>query len=233
MRAVGQAHRARGARDLLHDDHVREVAEAGAAAALGHGDAEQALLAERRPQVARKLVAAVDLLRRAGRSARRRSAAPAGGSPRSPRRGRNRCRCSRARSWACLPLGQDRMIVGQTGNRDKRHAPHRLPGRVALARNSGTTSAPCARWPRTCGARSAARPAAAPRPRWTSTRPPASSPARERIRVLLDTGSPFLEFSQLAAHGMYGGDIACGGHRHRHRPRQRARVRRSWPTIRP
>jgi 3-methylcrotonyl-CoA carboxylase beta subunit len=36
-------------------------------------------------------------------------------------------------------------------------------------------------------------------------------PARERIRVLLDTGSPFLELSQLAAHGMYGGDIACAG----------------------
>src|SRR6267143_912480 len=35
--------------------------------------------------------------------------------------------------------------------------------------------------------------------------------ARERIRVLLDTGSPFLEFSQLAAHGMYGGEIACAG----------------------
>src|SRR5690242_10673315 len=35
--------------------------------------------------------------------------------------------------------------------------------------------------------------------------------ARERIRVLLDSGSPFLEFSQLAAHGMYGGDIACAG----------------------
>jgi 3-methylcrotonyl-CoA carboxylase beta subunit len=35
--------------------------------------------------------------------------------------------------------------------------------------------------------------------------------ARERIRVLLDTGSPFLELSQLAALGMYGGDIACAG----------------------
>jgi 3-methylcrotonyl-CoA carboxylase beta subunit len=35
--------------------------------------------------------------------------------------------------------------------------------------------------------------------------------ARERIQVLLDTGSPFLELSQLAAHGMYGGAIACGG----------------------
>src|ERR1700758_1116158 len=35
--------------------------------------------------------------------------------------------------------------------------------------------------------------------------------ARERVRVLLDTGSPFLELSQLAAQGMYGGDIACAG----------------------
>src|SRR5215470_13538500 len=35
--------------------------------------------------------------------------------------------------------------------------------------------------------------------------------ARERVRMLLDTGSPFLELSQLAAHGMYGGDIACAG----------------------
>ena len=35
--------------------------------------------------------------------------------------------------------------------------------------------------------------------------------ARERISVLLDTGSPFLELSQLAAHGMYGGEIACAG----------------------
>src|SRR6185437_2553756 len=35
--------------------------------------------------------------------------------------------------------------------------------------------------------------------------------ARERIGVLLDTGSPFLELSQLAAHGLYGGEIACAG----------------------
>ncbi len=35
--------------------------------------------------------------------------------------------------------------------------------------------------------------------------------ARERVRLLLDPGSPFLEFSQLAAHGLYGGGIACGG----------------------
>jgi len=30
---------------------------------------------------------------------------------------------------------------------------------------------------------------------------------RERVRNLLDTGSPFLELSQLAAHGMYGGAV--------------------------
>ncbi len=33
--------------------------------------------------------------------------------------------------------------------------------------------------------------------------------ARERIDLLLDAGSPFLELSQLAAHGMYGGDAPC------------------------
>ncbi len=35
--------------------------------------------------------------------------------------------------------------------------------------------------------------------------------ARERVGVLTDTGSPFLEFSQLAAHGLYGGEIAAAG----------------------
>ncbi|MBW7851260.1 MAG: methylcrotonoyl-CoA carboxylase [Rhodospirillales bacterium] len=34
---------------------------------------------------------------------------------------------------------------------------------------------------------------------------------RERIRRLLDVGSPFLEFSQLAAWGMYSGDVASAG----------------------
>lgn len=34
---------------------------------------------------------------------------------------------------------------------------------------------------------------------------------RERIRQLLDVGSPFLELSQLAAWEMYGGDVAAGG----------------------
>ncbi|MDQ5881170.1 MAG: 3-methylcrotonyl-CoA carboxylase beta subunit, partial [Pseudomonadota bacterium] len=30
---------------------------------------------------------------------------------------------------------------------------------------------------------------------------------RERVAGLLDPGTPFLEISQLAAHGMYGGDV--------------------------
>ncbi len=34
---------------------------------------------------------------------------------------------------------------------------------------------------------------------------------RERIRQLLDVGAPFLELSQLAAHGMYGGEVASAG----------------------
>ena len=34
---------------------------------------------------------------------------------------------------------------------------------------------------------------------------------RDRVRLLLDPGSPFLELSQLAAHGMYSGDIASAG----------------------
>jgi 3-methylcrotonyl-CoA carboxylase beta subunit len=34
---------------------------------------------------------------------------------------------------------------------------------------------------------------------------------RDRVRTLLDPGSPFLEFSQLAANGMYGEDIPAAG----------------------
>jgi 3-methylcrotonyl-CoA carboxylase beta subunit len=35
---------------------------------------------------------------------------------------------------------------------------------------------------------------------------------RERINLLLDPGSPFLELSQLAGHGLYGkDDVPCGG----------------------
>src|SRR3974390_3221324 len=35
--------------------------------------------------------------------------------------------------------------------------------------------------------------------------------ARERIDLLLDAGAPFLEFSALAAHGLYGGEVPCAG----------------------
>ncbi len=34
---------------------------------------------------------------------------------------------------------------------------------------------------------------------------------RDRIRALLDTGSPFLELSQLAAYGLYGGEVPAAG----------------------
>ena len=34
---------------------------------------------------------------------------------------------------------------------------------------------------------------------------------RDRIDALLDPGTPFLEVSQLAAYGMYGGDVPAAG----------------------
>ncbi|MNF26982.1 hypothetical protein D3C84_76290 [compost metagenome] len=58
--AVGQADRRRGAADLLDGDHVGQVAEAGAAVFLGHGDAEQAHVAELLPHVGGEQVVAVD-----------------------------------------------------------------------------------------------------------------------------------------------------------------------------
>ena len=36
-------------------------------------------------------------------------------------------------------------------------------------------------------------------------------PPRERVALLLDPGTPFLELSPLAAHGMYNGDAPCAG----------------------
>ena len=36
-------------------------------------------------------------------------------------------------------------------------------------------------------------------------------PVRERIRLLLDAGSPFLEFSQFAAYGVYDDDVPAAG----------------------
>ena len=34
---------------------------------------------------------------------------------------------------------------------------------------------------------------------------------RARVEALLDPGTPFLELSQLAAHGMYGGEVPSAG----------------------
>ena len=48
--------------------------------------------------------------------------------------------------------------------------------------------------------------------------------ARERVNLLLDPGSPFLELSPLAAYGLYGGDVPFGELDHRHRPGQRSRM---------
>ena len=76
VRAVGQADRAGGARDLLHRHHVRQVAQVRAAVVAADGDAEQAHLAELLPQVVGEGVLAVDavgargdLLLREGRHA--------------------------------------------------------------------------------------------------------------------------------------------------------------------
>src|SRR5882762_9580565 len=75
---------------------------------------------------------------------------------------------------------------------------------MCTPRSSRTTSARRAHWSRLCGARRLAG-------RHRKHQAAGKLTARERIRVLLDTGSAFLEFSQLAAHGMYGGEIACAG----------------------
>src|ERR1700737_1751032 len=61
MGAIGQADRGGRARNLLDRDAVLEIAEAGSAVFLFHRDAVQAERADLGPEVARKLVAAVDL----------------------------------------------------------------------------------------------------------------------------------------------------------------------------
>jgi hypothetical protein len=61
VRAIGQSDRRRGAADLLHDDHVLDIAEAGAAILLLDGDAEQTEIAELLPQIGGKRILSVDL----------------------------------------------------------------------------------------------------------------------------------------------------------------------------
>ena len=57
--------------------------------------------------------------------------------------------------------------------------------------------------------------------------------ARERIEALLDPGSPFLELSALAAHGVYGEDLPGAGLITG--VGRVSRAERAWwsPTIRP
>ena len=61
MRAVRQADRGRGARHFLHRDAVLEIAQARPAILLLDGDAVQAERADLGPEIARELIAAVDL----------------------------------------------------------------------------------------------------------------------------------------------------------------------------
>ena len=63
VRAVAEPDRGRRPAHLLHGDAMLQVAEPAAAFLLIHGDAEQAEVAQPRPEVARELVARVDLLR--------------------------------------------------------------------------------------------------------------------------------------------------------------------------
>jgi hypothetical protein len=75
MRAVRQPDSGRSAADLFHRYDVREIAEAGAALLFLDGDAEQAEIAELRPQFAREAVVAVDV-RGQRRDALRRRTSP-------------------------------------------------------------------------------------------------------------------------------------------------------------
>ena len=60
MGAVAQAHRGRAAADFLHGDDMLEIAQAGAAVGLGHGDAEQAQIAELAPQITGEFIVGVN-----------------------------------------------------------------------------------------------------------------------------------------------------------------------------
>ena len=54
---------------------------------------------------------------------------------------------------------------------------------------------------------------------------------RDRIELLLDPGTPFLELSTLAANMAYDGDVPGAGIGQRHRHRQRAARSSSAPTM--
>jgi hypothetical protein len=60
MRAIGKAHRSRGAGDLLHRHDMLKVAHAGAAIVRLHGDAQHTQIAELAPQLHRERVVSID-----------------------------------------------------------------------------------------------------------------------------------------------------------------------------
>jgi 3-methylcrotonyl-CoA carboxylase beta subunit len=103
------------------------------------------------------------------------------------------------------------MIVGQTGNHDKREMP-RLSTRVDVHSEEFRENERAMRALAADLRREADRIAqGGSKAAVEKHRTAGKLTARERVRVLLDTGSPFLELSQLAAHGLYGGDIASAG----------------------
>ena len=61
VRAVGQGDRRRATADFFHDDHVRQVTQAGTTVFFRHGHAEQAHVAELAPQVGGEQIVDVDL----------------------------------------------------------------------------------------------------------------------------------------------------------------------------
>src|SRR5262249_161660 len=185
-------------------NHVRQVAEARATPALRDGDAQQALLAERRPQIARKLIAAVDL----GRTRRN----PLGGEaphlgadllqallePEITVTGRHQLASHSVRSYDCRTNRQPWQVMAAISSRVDVHSQEFRDNEQAMAELAADLRRQAARVAQGGSATAVHKHKAA-----------GKLTARERIRVLLDTGAPFLELSQLAAHGLYGGDIAC------------------------
>ena len=69
----------------------------------------------------------------------------------------------------------------------------------------------CAGWSTICAPSARRSRGAATRRRASGTSGRGKLLPRERIALLLDPGSPFLELSQLAAHGMYDGEVPAAG----------------------
>ncbi len=77
---------------------------------------------------------------------------------------------------------------------------------------------PCGRWSQTSGGKLdqvAGGGGEASRARHTSR---GKMLARQRVDLLIDPGTAFLELSPLAAYGLYGGDVHSASIDHRRRP---------------